>query len=182
MIERALKESPATRPLWHAASCLVLTGLLAVLPAVLPAVLLAVLLAGCASAPPAPVAAPPSSLIVERQWLQAWFRGTPVRITQRADGRVAVAVPLRFCFDSGRSRVKPPLAAVLGKVAESLHRRPHASLPRIAAAGDARSASALGLQRAQSVRDYLRARGVPARQLGPPSSTADAEVGLLMAP
>ena len=89
-------------------------------------------LQGCSSvpaaAPPvapstaAPAAAPAPPLAVERAWLQSWFDGTPVAIEQVADGDVSVAVPREFCFDAGRSKVKPPLAAVLDKVAQSLRR------------------------------------------------------------
>ena len=60
------------------------------------------------------VATPP--LVVERQWLQSWFNGTPVRIAQQGSGPVDIAVPQAFCFDTGRSSVKPPLAAVLDKL------------------------------------------------------------------
>ena len=79
-------------------------------PLSLLAMLLAILLAvcGCASvapptaplppsaasaaAPSAPAdrqAATPAALARERQWLQSWFDGTPVRIAQGADGAIA---------------------------------------------------------------------------------------------
>jgi outer membrane protein OmpA-like peptidoglycan-associated protein len=127
------------------------------------------------AAPAVPPAAPaprPSSLAVERQWLQSWFEGTPVRITQRSEAAFTVDVPRDYCFDAGRSVVKPPLAAVLDKLAQSLQRKPAARVELLAAPGDAAATSPLAQQRADSVRKYLIARGVSSGQLGPPTSTA----------
>jgi outer membrane protein OmpA-like peptidoglycan-associated protein len=144
---------------------------------------------GCASVEPSSIApAGPASadqrtaaaeaLTVERQWLQSWFRDTPVRIAQRADGAVAIDVPREFCFEPGRSRMKPALAAVLDKVAESLRRAPFAQLPLLAAPEDANGVPPLALQRATEVRDHLRSRGVDASRLGKPSATGAAAVQL----
>ena len=47
------------------------------------------------------------ALAVERQWLQSWFKGTPVRIEQRSESAFSIEVPRDFCFDAGRSAVKP---------------------------------------------------------------------------
>ena len=155
-------------------------------------------LVGCASvvppqatAPPAAPTAPPTSpptapertalaaaLAVEQQWLSSWFKGTPVRVTQRNDGTLVVDVPREFCFDPGRSNVKPPLAAVLDKVAESLRRRPSAHLELLAAPVDQTGGAALALQRAGQVRRHLRDRGVPAGRLGEPTATSAAAVQL----
>ncbi len=118
------------------------------------------------------------SLAVERQWLATWFKGTPVLIGQRQDGAVTVDVPREFCFEPGRSGVKPALAAVLDKVAESLRRVPLAQLPLLAAPDDAIGTPQLATQRAIQVRDYLRSRGVPAARLGKPSATVAAAVQL----
>ena len=38
-----------------------------------------------------------STLAVERQWLAAWFKGTPVVVAQRPDGALVVDVPRQFC-------------------------------------------------------------------------------------
>lgn len=152
------------------------------------------LLHGCSSTPPAAPTAPPSApsepgtapppsapkkasaLAAERQWLQSWFEGTPVLIVQRSESTLSVSVPREFCFDAGRSQVKPALAAVLDKVAESLRRKPQLRLPELAAPGDAASASPLAQQRAAQVRSYLIARGVPASRIGPPTVTPNAAV------
>lgn len=155
-------------------------------------------LCGCASGPPpapsaqAPAAAAPpptpaqqrtaaaSTLAVERQWLASWFKGTPVVVAQRQDGAVIVDVPREFCFEAGRDAVKPALAAVLDKVAQSLRRTAIAELHLIAAPGDASGDAALGLQRASRIHDYLRSRGVSAARLAKPSATSGAAVQLRM--
>ncbi len=119
-----------------------------------------------------------ANLAIERQWLDSWFRGTPVRIVQRDDGVLAVDVPREFCFDRGSSNVKPALAAVLDKVAESLRRRPQAMLILLAAPDDRAGATPLALQRAMRVQKHLRDRGVPATRLGPPTAATAAAVQL----
>ena len=150
------------------------------------------LLHGCGTTPKpaeAPTAAPsatapaprPSSLAVERQWLQSWFKGTPVRIVQQADGDVSVDVPREFCFDAGKSKVLPPLAAVLDKVSQSLRRTPGARLELLAAPGDDAQNTALALQRAKQVRSHLMGQGVPAAQLGAPSAGTAPAVQLRLA-
>lgn len=155
--------------------------------------IVALALYGCATAPPNQPTTPvepatpaasadrrASTLAVERGWLQSWFEGTPVVIGQRNDGAVSVDVPREFCFDAGRSAVKPPLAAVLDKVAESLRRNDWARLPLVAAPADSAATSPLALQRADQVRKYLISRGVPAARLGSPTATKAAAVQLRM--
>ena len=149
----------------------------------------ALVLCGCASAPP-PVPAGPvtaderttvaSALTVERHWLDAWFRGTPVLIGQRNDGAVTIVVPREFCFERGQSALKPALVAVLDKVAESARRVPQAGLPLLAAPDDGAGASPLALQRATRIQEHLRSRGVPAVRLGKPAVATGAAVQLRM--
>jgi outer membrane protein OmpA-like peptidoglycan-associated protein len=135
--------------------------------------------------PPAPVDSPPAAatpLAIERQWLQQWFEGTPVHIEQAADGTLTVDVPLEFSFDTGRSTVKPALAAVLDKVAQSLRRVQRAKVVLVAAPQDVgaapSAASALGLQRAGAVRRHLTMRGIPNSRMVAPSVAAPATVPL----
>lgn len=154
----------------------------------LPVVLLGAL-AACGSTPPAPGdrgrASPsgrPSAptrtpLETEQKWLQAWFKDTPVLIAPRGDDALAVEVPREFCFDGGRAQVKPALAAVLDKVAESLRRQPRLRLATLAAPGDANRAELAGT-RAANVRQHLRARGVPEARLASPSTGTLAAVQL----
>ena len=119
-------------------------------------------------------------MVVERQWLQSWFNGTPVRISQQGEGPVAIEVPQEFCFDAGRSAVKPPLAAVLDKLALSLRRTPAARLPLLAAPGDVPAVAGLALQRATQMRTHLLSRGVRAAQLGSPSAATVASAQMRM--
>ena len=133
------------------------------------------------AAPPAPAeqrAAASAALGAERQWLQSWFKDTPVRISQRDDGAITVDVPLEFSFDNGRSTVKPALAAVLDKVAESMRRVPAMRLPMLAAPEGAKGGAPLATQRALQVQKHLLNRGVAAARLGPPTSTTAAAVQL----
>jgi outer membrane protein OmpA-like peptidoglycan-associated protein len=149
--------------------------------------LAALSLSGCGTAPtasPGPVQSPAipagRGLDSERAWLQSWFSGTPVVIAQVASGGpLTVEVPLEFCFEPGRSTIKPALAAVLDKVAQSL-RRSGAKLPLIAAAGDGPAAPALALERARKLRANLVGHGVPAAQLGSAETSATAAVQLRM--
>jgi outer membrane protein OmpA-like peptidoglycan-associated protein len=136
-----------------------------------------------ASAPPTAAqqrTAAASTLAVERQWLASWIKGTPVVVAQRPDGAVVVDVPREFCFDPGHDTVKPALAAVLDKVAQSLRRTPIAELHLIAAPADPNGAAALGVQRATRVYDYLRAHGIAIGRLAKPSAASGAAVQLRM--
>ncbi len=127
---------------------------------------------------PGPVdrrAALPATVAVERQWLQSWFEGTPVSIVLRGGRSITVDVPNEHCFDPGRTRVKPALAAVLDKVAQSMRRMPFSAMPLIAAPDDASGRKRLGQQRAAQIHKHLRSAGVPAARLGQPTTTtADA--------
>jgi outer membrane protein OmpA-like peptidoglycan-associated protein len=137
--------------------------------------------AAAASVPsPDQRAAAPAALAVERQWLQSWFQGTPVLIAQRGDGALTIEVPREFCFDPGRSEVKPALAAVLNKVAESMRRVPPARLAWVAAPDDAHGNVSLAPQRATQVHKHLLSQGVPAARMGKPTATAAAAVQLRM--
>lgn len=132
---------------------------------------------------PAPITADqranlPGDLAIEQRWLKSWFKGTPVRIVQNSDGSLSVAVPREFCFDRGRSDLKPALAAVLDKVAESLRRRPQAQLLLLAAPPDVNGDPSLALQRAARVQDHLRQRGIDAARLVEPAVTNVAAVQL----
>ena len=142
-------------------------------------------LVGCASKSPpasgaAPAAAPPgaspaaqpapgapastpvpprASLAAEQKRLAELFKGTPVVFSMQADGSLKVDVPLSFCFDRGAFVVKPPLGAVLDRLARS--QRGDTTKLKVSAAGDtAASNPNLARDRAASARDYMVARGV----------------------
>jgi len=137
-------------------------------------VLLLGLLTGCATQAPIPVTPAPAASAVpvpahptlasEQRRLAELFRGTPVVFEMQPDGSLRVAVPLHFCFDRGASTVKPALAAVLDRVARS--QRHESTRLRVAAAPDPGGrGQALARDRAESARDYLAARGIPAFRL-----------------
>lgn len=142
--------------------------------------------AAAASAAPSNAAeqrtAAAATLTVEQKWLDSFFRGTPVAIRQLSDGSLAVDVPREFCFEPGRAQIKPPLAAVLDKLAESLRRRPASRLVLLAAPDDKPGATPLALQRAAELHKQLRGRGVPAARMGEPSAAPAAAVQLRVAP
>lgn len=110
-----------------------------------------------------PQAAPPV-LAAEKHWLEGLFRDTPVVVATAPDAGVRVEVPLKYAFDTGKDTVKPPLAAVLDKVAASLHRQPRAQLRVSAPAG----------ARAENVRQQMLKRGVPAARIAPLVARGDA--------
>ena len=144
-------------------------------------------LAGCGSTPKPGATAPPTAasaastasaspsgsarsaapqrvtLASEQLRLSELFRGTPVVFAMQSDGGLRVVVPLRYCFEPGSAAVKPPLAAVLDRLAKS--QLNEATRLRVAAAGDAgATAAALARSRAQGTIDYLAAQGIkPAR-------------------
>jgi hypothetical protein len=132
------------------------------------------LLTGCGtSAPPAvpehappPVSAPAprATLIEEQRRLAELFRGTPVVFAMQPDGSMRVEVPLRFSFDSASATVKPPLAAVLDRVARS--QRDEASRLTLTAPFDPiAKGSTLAAERSESTKVYLVAHGISAKRL-----------------
>ena len=120
-----------------------------------------------ASAPGAAASAavpPRPALAAEQKRLSELFKGTPVVFSMQADGSLKVEVPLSFCFDRGAFVVKPPLAAVLDRLARS--QRGGTTKLRVSAAADtAASGSNLARDRAASTRDYMVARGVAAARV-----------------
>lgn len=143
----------------------------------------AALLAGCASKPgtrapdgttlPVPPGSVAPELVSEQRWLEELFTGTPVVVGAGPEGTLRVEVPLKYSFDPGRKVVKPPLEAVLGKVAASLHRQKRARL--LLAAPTPEQADALKSQ--------MQTRGIAAYRIGSLPLRADAvELRLLQPP
>ena len=110
------------------------------------------------SAPTKAAASPRPSLAQERQRIGDLFQGTPVTLAMDGSGSLRAEVPLKFSFDAGRAVVKPPLGALLDRLAGSPATRGGSWV--VAAPGDPRSkGNALALERAASARDYLVSRG-----------------------
>jgi hypothetical protein len=105
---------------------------------------------------PAPVRV---TLASEQVRLAELFRGTPVVFAMQSDGGLRVSVPLQYSFDRGSVVVKPPLAAVLDRLARSqLNQTTRLRLTAAADAGPPDPGLVQG--RVQSTRDHLAGRGI----------------------
>ena len=128
-------------------------------------------LAACGTRPapstpvaPAPAAPPAPTLGSEQRRLAALFEGTPVVFAMQRDGSLRVTVPLRYCFDPGAARVRPPLGAVLDRLAKSQLQA--ASTFRVTAPSDAGARGLdLARDRALATRDYLMGQHLAATRL-----------------
>ena len=95
-------------------------------------------------------------------------RGTNVEVSRTADNQLKLNIPNDISFDTGSYALKPQLRAVLDPFANSLREDPAA---RIAIVGHTDNTGSdavnipLSVERAQSVRDYLVARGVSASRV-----------------
>lgn len=159
-------------------------------------------IAGCSTAPPKPPASAPaasaasaprtstgaldssttrSRLVIEKLRLAELFRGTPVVFVLQADGSMRVEVPLQFSFDAGKSIVKPPLAAVLDRIATG--QRNEATRIAVSAPGDAGAKAAVSLvtERAASVHDYLVAHGLADARVSIAPGAAPGSVRIVVA-
>ena len=125
---------------------------------------LLVVLGACAGPPTrssATGSVPQPTLAQERERLAGLFDGTPVVLEIDRDGSLRAEVPLRFCFEPARAVVKPPLAALLDRLAGSPATR--GGVWSVAAPGDpASKGTTLANERAASVRDYLVGHGADA--------------------
>jgi hypothetical protein len=127
-----------------------------------------------AEAPPRPGQPPPNVLAAEVTWMKQLFEGTPVAIVAEDDGAMRVDVPLSFSFDDKATAPKPPLRAVMDKVAQTLARQPSAKV-HVGTPGPA--------ARTTAMRNYLMGRGVVGLRvvaLNPPPS--DSAVTLRVVP
>jgi len=110
-------------------------------------------------------AATKANLAIEKVRLTELFRGTPVVFVLQADGSLRVEVPLSFSFDAGQAVVKPPLAAVLDRVATG--QRDELTRVVVSAPPDAANkGSTLPVDRSASVQHYLTTRGLAEARLG----------------
>lgn len=94
--------------------------------------------------------------------------GTGVAVSQTADNQLKLNIPSDISFDSGRSNIKPNLQPILNQFAQGLSSQPNTEI-RIVGHTDSTGSDAinnpLSLDRANSARDYLVARGVDARRI-----------------
>lgn len=153
-------------------------------------------LAACGSTPSPPppagggpaVAAPvtPAATVraldgVQRR-LKDEFAGTPVTVTWADANRLQVGVPLRHAFAPGRAAVRPPLGAVLDRVAREA--RPMAGLGlSVSAPADAgKGGGTLAAERSAATRDWLVGKGVAAARVSAQPLAGEDRVLLTLAP
>lgn len=97
----------------------------------------------------------------KRAALEKQTAGTGIDVARTNDNQLKLNVPSDFSFDVGRADIKPSMRPVLDEVGRNLERN-----VRITVVGHTDSTGSdgindpLSLQRAESVRDYLAARGV----------------------
>lgn len=103
-----------------------------------------------------------------RQALEQASRGTGVDVSRTEDNQLKLNVPNDVSFDVNSASIRPQLRSVLDSFANSLRGDPNARV-RIVGHTDSSGSDAtnnpLSLERAQSVRDYLADRGVPAAHI-----------------
>ena len=95
--------------------------------------------------------------------LEQSTRGTNVEVSRTADNQLKLNIPNDISFDSGSYTIKPQLRAVLDPFANSLRDDPAARIAIIGHTdnvGSDATNNPLSVERAQSVRDYLTARGI----------------------
>lgn len=95
-------------------------------------------------------------------------RGTGVAVTQTRDNRLMLNIPSDVSFDVGRADIKPSLRPILDQFASGLANQPNTEV-HIVGHTDSTGSDAindpLSLDRAQSARNYLGARGVDTRRI-----------------
>ena len=94
--------------------------------------------------------------------------GTGVAVTQTPDNQLKLNIPSDVSFDTGRANIKPNLRPILDQFANGLQNQPNTEV-RIIGHTDSTGSNAinepLSLDRADSARDYLTARGVDMRRI-----------------
>jgi outer membrane protein OmpA-like peptidoglycan-associated protein len=93
-------------------------------------------------------------------------QGTGIEVARTPDNQLKVNVPSDLSFDTGRADLKPALRPVLDQFAQGLDATLHVLIVgHTDSTGSDAINEPLSLQRAQTVRDYLYSRGVPAARL-----------------
>lgn len=99
----------------------------------------------------------------QKREMEAATQGTGVGVTQTADNQLKLDIPSDISFDTGRADIKGNFAPILDRFADGLRNNPNAEV-RIIGHTDSTGSDAindpLSLQRAESTRNYLTARGV----------------------
>ena len=94
--------------------------------------------------------------------------GSGVAVTQTPDNQLKLEIPADISFDTGRADIQPRLRPILDQFASGLQSQSATEVRIIGhtdSVGSDEFNERLSVQRAQSVRDYLSARGVNPRQI-----------------
>ena len=101
----------------------------------------------------------------QKREMEAATRGTGIGVTQTANNELKLAIPSDVSFDTGRADIKPNFAPILSQFSNGLRNNPNAEV-RIIGYTDNTGSDAinnpLSVDRAESTRDYMIGRGVPA--------------------
>ena len=100
--------------------------------------------------------------------LEKATQGTNVQVSRTADNQLKLNVPNDISFDTNSYAIKPQLRNVLDPFAASLAGDPSALVTVVGhtdSTGSPAVNNPLSVERAQSVRDYLVAHGVPATRI-----------------
>lgn len=130
------------------------------------------------SAAPAPAASAPSAggwawssrLDAAAQRLRDQLDGG-AEVAQTTDQRLWISLPNAAAFPPGRAAVSKPAGAWLDRVANALRSLPQAEIQIVGQPDGQSTNSALALDRAQSARDWMVMRGVPARRVAVSAQT-----------
>ncbi|GAB2486961.1 MAG: OmpA family protein [Comamonas sp.] len=99
----------------------------------------------------------------QKQEMQQATAGTGVVVTQTQDNQLKLDIPSDISFQTNRADIQSNFAPILERFAEGLRNNPNAQV-RIIGHTDSTGTDAinnpLSLQRAESTRNYLTARGV----------------------
>ena len=100
--------------------------------------------------------------------LEQATRGTGVDVSRTADNQLKLNIPADVSFDVNSAAIRPALRQVLNPFASNLRGDPNARISIIGhtdSTGSDALNNPLSMDRAQSVRNYLVDRGVPAGQV-----------------
>lgn len=99
----------------------------------------------------------------QKAQMEAATQGTGVQVSQTPDNRLKLEIPSDISFDTGRADIKPNFRSILDQFARTLVENPSTAINIIGHTdntGTDATNNKLSLQRAESTRDYLSARGV----------------------
>ena len=99
----------------------------------------------------------------QKQEMQAATQGTGVSVSQTADNQLKLDIPSDISFATGRADIESNFRPILDRFAEGLRNNPNAEVRIIGHTDSTGSDSInnpLSLDRAESTRNYLTARGV----------------------